>query len=93
MLNTSEWNHTLGPSRSDGGVCSLSDILEPTGDHLLQFCLSPKACEGILRRAVRRGASVAALTANGVGTCGAEDNQGQAGTLASVWRKPYQRSD
>ena len=55
MLNTSEWNHTLGPSRSDGGVCSLSDILEPTGDHLLPFCLSPKACEGVLRRAERRG--------------------------------------
>ena len=27
------------------------------------------------------GASVAALTANGVGTCGADDNQGQAGHL------------
>ena len=28
-----------------------------------------------------KGASVAALTANGVGTCGADDNQGQAGHL------------
>ena len=29
----------------------------------------------------KAGASVAALTANGVGTCGADDNQGQAGHL------------
>ena len=53
-LNTSEWNHTLAPSRSDGSVCSLSDILE-TGDHLSRYCLSPKACAGILRRAEKRG--------------------------------------
>ena len=52
--NTSEWNHTLVPSRSDGGVCSLSDILE-TGDHLSRFSLSPRACAGILRRAAKRG--------------------------------------
>ena len=37
--------------------------------------------QGILRRAAKRGKSVAALTANGVGTCGADDNQGQAGHL------------
>ena len=53
-LSTSEWNHTLAPSRSEGAVCSLSDILE-TGDHLLGYCLSPKACAGILRRAEKRG--------------------------------------
>lgn len=53
-LNTSEWNHTLVPSRSDGGVCSLSDILE-TGDVPAQYYLSPKACRGILRRAQARG--------------------------------------
>ncbi len=29
----------------------------------------------------KKGSSVAALTANGVGTCGADDNQGQAGHL------------
>ena len=58
-----EWNHTLVPSHSDGGVCSLSDILE-TGDHLSRYCLSPKACAGILRRAEKRGRVVTALTAN-----------------------------
>ena len=39
---------------SDGSVCSLSDILE-TGDHLQRYCLTPKACAGILRRAENRG--------------------------------------
>ena len=34
---------------------SLSDILEETGDVPPQYYLSPKACEGILRRAKRRG--------------------------------------
>jgi hypothetical protein len=53
-LSTSEWNHTLVPSRSDGGVCSLSDVLE-TGDVPRRFYLSPKACRGILRRAEKRG--------------------------------------
>jgi hypothetical protein len=33
----------------------LSDVLETTGEHLLKYSLSPKACEGILRRAQRRG--------------------------------------
>ena len=53
-LSTSEWNHTRVPSRSDGGVCSLSDILE-TGGVQPKFYLSRKACEGILRRAAKRG--------------------------------------
>ena len=34
---------------------SLSDILETTGEHLRKWSLSPKAAEGILRRANRRG--------------------------------------
>jgi len=34
---------------------SLSDVLETTGEHLWKYLLSPKACEGILRRANRRG--------------------------------------
>jgi hypothetical protein len=42
------------PFRNDGGVCSLSDILE-TGDLPQRFFLSPKACRGILRRAEKRG--------------------------------------
>ena len=53
-LNTSKLNHTLAPSPSDGSVSSLSDILE-TGAHLLRYCLSAKACAGILHRAEKRG--------------------------------------
>lgn len=47
MLNSSEWP-------SGAGVCSLSSTLE-TGDGPLRYCLSPKACEGILRRARLKG--------------------------------------
>jgi hypothetical protein len=54
-LSMSEWNHTLMPSHSDGDVSSLSDILEATGAVPQRFFLSPKACEGILRRAEKRG--------------------------------------
>lgn len=46
-LSTSEWP-------SDAAVCSLSDTLE-TGDVPQRFFLTPKACEGILRRAAKRG--------------------------------------
>ena len=53
-LNLSEWNHTLAPSHSDDGVCSLSDILE-TGDVPQRYYLSARACKGILRRAEKRG--------------------------------------
>lgn len=34
---------------------SLSAVLETQGEHLRKYLLSPKACEGILRRASRRG--------------------------------------
>jgi len=47
MLSTSEWP-------SDGVACSLSDVLE-TGDVPRRFFLSSRACEGILRRAEKRG--------------------------------------
>jgi hypothetical protein len=50
-----EWNRTLAPSLNDDGVCSLSDVLEETGSVQPKFFLSQKACEGILRRAARRG--------------------------------------
>jgi hypothetical protein len=53
--NMCEWTDTLVPSHSDGSVCSLSDILEETQLVPQQFFLSRKACEGILRRAERRG--------------------------------------
>ena len=46
-LNTSEWP-------SDAAVCSLSDTLE-TGDVPQRFFLSATACQGILRRAEKRG--------------------------------------
>ena len=46
-LSSSEWPN-------DAAVCSLSDVLE-TGEVLPKFYLSPKACQGILRRAEKRG--------------------------------------
>lgn len=41
-------------SHSAAAVSFLSDILEK-GPHLSRYCLSPKACRGILNRAERRG--------------------------------------
>jgi DNA (cytosine-5)-methyltransferase 1 len=44
-------------------------------------------CEGLRRDTApsrSKGTAVAALTANGVGTCGADDNQGQAGHLIAM---------
>ena len=46
-LSTSEWH-------SAAAVCSLSDTLE-TGDLPQRFFLSATACQGILRRAEKRG--------------------------------------
>jgi hypothetical protein len=54
-LNMCEWTDTLVPSHSEGSVCSLSDVLEETQLVPPRFYLSRKACEGILRRAERRG--------------------------------------
>ena len=59
-LNTCEWTGCPGPSPSGGGgfgssVCGLSDILATVGEHLRKYCLSLKACAGILRRAASRG--------------------------------------
>jgi len=62
-LNLSEWTATHVPSHSDGGVCSLSDILE-TGDVPPQYYLSAKACRGILRRAAKRGKELPQLLAH-----------------------------
>lgn len=53
-LSSSEWNHTLPPSLKDEGVCSLSDVLE-AGNVPQRYYLSAKACQGILRRAAKRG--------------------------------------
>jgi hypothetical protein len=46
-LNTSEWP-------SDGVACSLSETLE-AGSVPPRFFLSARACQGILRRAEKRG--------------------------------------
>ena len=45
----------ISECHSAAGVSLLSGILEPTGDHLLRYSLSAKACAGILRRAETRG--------------------------------------
>jgi hypothetical protein len=49
-LSTSDWP-------SDGSACSLSAILE-TGAVPRRFYLSARACQGILRRAAKRGKSL-----------------------------------
>ena len=53
-LNGAEHTGIHEPSRSADGVCSLSDVLEINAVPQ-RFYLSPKACNGILRRAKRRG--------------------------------------
>ena len=53
-LSGSEHNSTHAPSRSAEGVSSLSDVLE-TQPLPQRYCLSSKACLGILKRAERRG--------------------------------------
>ena len=44
----------LSESPSGAGVSSLSQVLEPWGENLQEFCLSQKAATGILRRAAKR---------------------------------------
>lgn len=44
----------ISESPSAAVACSLSAILE-TGDVPQRYCLSPKACQGLLRRAEARG--------------------------------------
>jgi hypothetical protein len=53
-LNGAEHTGIQEPCRSEEGVCSLSDVLEITSVPQ-RFYLSKKACNGILRRAKRRG--------------------------------------
>jgi len=53
-LNGAEHTGIHVPSRSAGDVSSLSDVLE-TQPLPQRFCLSAKACSGILKRAERRG--------------------------------------
>ena len=67
-LNTCEWSGCPEQFRRDGAgfgssVCGLSDILETVGEHLRKYCLSLKACAGILRRAASRGKDLPARLA------------------------------
>lgn len=51
------WTRSSSEWPSDAAVCSLSDVLE-TRDVPQRYCLSKKACAGIIRRAERRGKSL-----------------------------------
>ena len=62
-LNGCEWTGCPAQFRNDAGVCGLSDILETVGEHLRKYCLSLKACAGILRRAASRGKDLPARLA------------------------------
>lgn len=53
-LSTCEWTAFQEQSRSVGGVCSLSDILE-TGEVPQRYYLSRQVCLGIIRRSDARG--------------------------------------
>lgn len=48
MLNMSEWTAFSVPCRRDGGVCGLSDILEPLHNGLRKYFLSRIGCEGFV---------------------------------------------
>ena len=54
LSNGQLWTHSGSEWRSGGVACSLSRILE-TGPIDPRYYLSPRACEGILRRAEKRG--------------------------------------
>ena len=45
----------IGESPNEGAASSLSRILQPTEDVPEKYYLSPRACQGILRRAQERG--------------------------------------
>ena len=62
-LNGCEWTGCPAQFPRDAGVCGLSDILETVGEHLRKYCLSLKACAGILRRAASRGKDLPARLA------------------------------
>lgn len=48
MLSISAWP-------SEGGACSSLPAVLETGAHLQRYCLSARACAGILRRSKKRG--------------------------------------
>jgi hypothetical protein len=51
---TESWTHSFLEFPSAAAACSLSDILE-VGSVPQRFFLSATACQGILRRAAKRG--------------------------------------
>jgi len=51
------WTHSISGFRSAAAVY-LSSVLEPTHSIPERYYLTPKACQGILRRARRRGKSL-----------------------------------
>jgi hypothetical protein len=72
------WTHNTSEYPNDEGACSssLSLILSSPTDVQARYYLSPKACQGILRRANRRGKVLPATTTESIGT----DGQWAAGT-------------
>lgn len=71
---TGSWTLSTSEFHNDAVASSLLDVLEETGVRLQAYCLSAKACEGLLRRAERRGRTLpeplrqALLTAIGMQT-------------------------
>lgn len=59
--NMCEWTAWSVPSRRDGGVCGLSDVLEATSAAHLRYFLSERALRGIVRRAASRGKGLPSL--------------------------------
>ena len=51
---TESWTLSTSECPNDAVESSLSDILEESGSVAPKYSLSPKACQGILRRAKRR---------------------------------------
>ena len=53
------WTLSISGWPKDASACSLSDVLEATGDVPPRFYLTARACAGILRRAAKRGKELA----------------------------------
>jgi DNA (cytosine-5)-methyltransferase 1 len=56
-------------------------VAGPRGECGPEILVEPESCGGDLGARPTAGPAVAALTGNGVGTCGADDNEAQAGHL------------
>jgi hypothetical protein len=57
MSHGEYWTLSISEWPKDAAVCSLSEVLE-TGEIPSKYFLSPKACQGILRRAEKRGKKI-----------------------------------